>query len=320
MGWNYVDLLLILLVLLSVALGWQQGFLRQLFHVACWIGSFVLALRFYQPVARWLGPRVGWNEAWDLPVAFVLTMTAASMLISLLGDALLRRLPKEMHRQWSNRLLGLVPGFAGGLISAAVAAALLLALPFPHVIHAAVQESSLANRLATSTQRVESALRPIFGDAIARTLNLLTIRPESEQFVRLPYTVAGAQPAPDLEARMLELINRERAAAGLAPLSAEPALAEVARRHSADMFARGYFAHVTPEGVDPFERIDQAGIIYLTAGENLALAPTLSVAHSGLMHSPGHRANILQPAFGRVGIGIMDGGLRGLMVTQNFRN
>jgi uncharacterized protein YkwD len=63
-----------------------------------------------------------------------------------------------------------------------------------------------------------------------------------------------------------------------------------------------------------------AGVEYRTAGENLALAPTLHIAHNGLMNSPGHRANILHPQFGRVGIGIMDGGLRGLMVTQNFRN
>ena len=48
--------------------------------------------------------------------------------------------------------------------------------------------------------------------------------------------------------------------------------------------------------------------------------PTLPIAHNGLMNSPGHRANILRPEFGRVGIGIMDGGLRGLMVTQKFRN
>jgi uncharacterized protein YkwD len=119
---------------------------------------------------------------------------------------------------------------------------------------------------------------------------------------------------------MLELVNRERAAAGLATLAADDELREVARRHSSDMFARGYFAHVTPEGRDPFARIREAGYSFRTAGENLALAPTLSLAHTGLMNSPGHRANILRPQFGRVGIGIMDGGRRGLMVTQNFRN
>ena len=119
---------------------------------------------------------------------------------------------------------------------------------------------------------------------------------------------------------MLELVNRERAAAGLAPLAPDPELTEVARAHSTDMFARGYFSHITPEGRSPFDRMNAAGVKYQTAGENLALAPTLPIAHNGLMNSPGHRANILRPEFGRVGIGIMDGGARGLMVTQNFRN
>jgi uncharacterized protein YkwD len=64
----------------------------------------------------------------------------------------------------------------------------------------------------------------------------------------------------------------------------------------------------------------EANVRFLTAGENLALAPTLEIAHRGLMNSPGHRANILNPDFGRVGIGIMDGGMRGLMVSQEFRN
>jgi len=119
---------------------------------------------------------------------------------------------------------------------------------------------------------------------------------------------------------MLDLVNKERAAAGLHPLVADPELTEVARRHSADMFARGYFAHDTPEGLSPFDRMRAANVHFLTAGENLALAPTLSVAHNGLMNSPGHRENILRPQFGRVGIGILDGGMRGLMVSQEFRN
>jgi uncharacterized protein YkwD len=119
---------------------------------------------------------------------------------------------------------------------------------------------------------------------------------------------------------MLELVNQERVAAGLKPLAPDPELTEVARRHSADMFARGYFAHDTPEGRDPFDRMRGANVRFVTAGENLALAPTVQVAHRGLMNSPGHRANILYPQFGRVGIGIMDGGIRGLMISQEFRN
>lgn len=119
---------------------------------------------------------------------------------------------------------------------------------------------------------------------------------------------------------MLEMINRERGKAGLKPLTADPELTEVARKHSRDMFERGYFSHITPEGHSPFDRMRAANVHFLTAGENLAIAPTLPIAHTGLMNSPGHRANILRPTFGRVGIGIMDGGRRGLMVAQEFRN
>jgi uncharacterized protein YkwD len=63
-----------------------------------------------------------------------------------------------------------------------------------------------------------------------------------------------------------------------------------------------------------------ANVKFLTAGENLALGRTLKICHEGLMNSPGHRANILNPSFGRLGIGIMDGGIYGLMISQEFRN
>ena len=66
------------------------------------------------------------------------------------------------------------------------------------------------------------------------------------------------------------------------------------------------------------ERGDVIGGRKNAAGENLALAPTLQLAHDGLMKSPGHRANILSTNYRTVGIGIVDGGPYGLMVTQDF--
>ena len=59
-------------------------------------------------------------------------------------------------------------------------------------------------------------------------------------------------------------------------------------------------------------------IKFISAGENLAYAPTVEIAHQGLMNSPGHRENILRPSFGRVGIGVIDGGVYGKMFTQDF--
>ncbi|HYO98985.1 MAG TPA: CvpA family protein [Pyrinomonadaceae bacterium] len=317
---NYIDLLLVALIVLSAYYGWYRGFVLGLLDLLRWTGSLLVGLRFYQPLARRLAPHFDWAEAWDKPVAFIVTAFAAGLAIQLIGAALLRRLPKDVHERRVNRLFGIVPGFASGLITASICAALLMSAPLPDGMQTRARESALANRLAASTEQLETALSAVFGDAIAHTLNRLTVKPESNESVELPFKVPVTKARPELEAQMLELVNRERAAAGLAPLAADDELREVARRHSADMFARGYFAHVTPEGRDPFARIREGGVSFRTAGENLALAPTLSIAHTGLMNSPGHRANILRPQFGRVGIGVMDGGRRGLMVTQNFRN
>jgi uncharacterized protein YkwD len=321
MSVNAIDLLIVVAIILSLLNGYRRGFVHGVLDLAGWVLSLIAGLRYYQPVARWLGAHVHlWSEVWDQPIAFVLIGVFVSVVVHLIGHALLTRLPKDMRERRVNQIFGLLPGFVNGLILAAVLSALLLALPLSEGLSERTRDSVLANRLAVYAERLEAALRPVFGEAIGRTLNLLTIRPDSDERVTLPFKVTNTRPRPDLEQRMLALVNQERAAAGLRPLVADPELTEVARRHSADMFARGYFAHDTPEGLTPFDRMHAANVHFLTAGENLALAPTLPVAHTGLMNSPGHRENILRPQFGRVGIGIMDGGMRGLMVSQEFRN
>jgi uncharacterized protein YkwD len=311
----------VVVVLLSALNGWRRGFILGLLDLLGWILSLLAALRFYQPVARWLGARVDlWSDVWDQPLAFILIAVAVGVAVHLLSYAFLRRLPADVHERSINRLFGLIPGLANGLITAAIVAALLLSVPLNEGLSQRARSSELVNRLAVHTERLENALHPVFGDAISQTLNLLTVQPDSDERVTLPFTVPVSSPNPELEAEMLRLVNKERVAAGLKPLAPDPELTEVARRHSADMFARGYFAHDTLEGRDPFDRMRSADVRFLIAGENLALARTVQIAHTGLMNSPGHRANILRPEFGRVGIGIMDGGMRGLMVTQNFRN
>jgi len=321
MALNVIDLLLVLLVLLSTLSGFRRGLILGVLDLASWVLSLLAGLRFYQPVAYWLGVYVrSLPQIWNRPIAFILIAIIVSLAVHLVGNVILRRLPKDIHQRRVNRLFGIIPGLANGLITAAIVAALLLAIPLNEGLRERARASASVNRLAVYTERLEAALHPVFGEAIAETLNLLTIRPESNERVALPYTVAVPRPRPELEARMLELVNGERVATGLRPLAPDPELVQVARQHSTDMFARGYFAHVTPEGRDPFDRMREARVSFLTAGENLALAPTMQIAHTGLMRSPGHRANILQRDFGRVGIGIMDGGIHGLMVTQDFRN
>ena len=318
---NAVDLILFALILLSIIYGWYRGFILGVLDLLGWAFVLLGSLRFYQPLAKWLEANFDiWSDVWNRPIAFILIACGIALLMQLAAHFFLRKVSQGIHEHPVNRIFGLFPGFANGLITSALVAALMLATPIIPSLHASARESDLANRLAVYAQRLEAQLHPVFAEAVAETLNLLTIQPDSDETVALPYKVPNAQPRPELEARMLDLVNQERVANGLRPLVADPELTVVARKHSQDMFARSYFAHNTPEGRSPFDRMKQGGVSFVTAGENLALAPTLQVAHNGLMNSPGHRANILGKDFGRVGIGILDGGIRGLMVTQNFRN
>lgn len=321
MAINPIDVVLVIVILLSVLNGYRRGFVHGMLDLAGWVLSLLAGLRYYESFARWLGPRIDWwSEVWDRPIAFIIIAVIVGVIVQVIGYWLLIRLPEDIRERRVNQLFGVIPGFINGLIISAIISALLLAIPLNEGLSERTRDSALVNRLAVYAEQLEAELRPVFGDAIARSLNLLTIRPDSNERVELPFKVQSSRPRPDLEKQMLDLVNKERLANGLSPLAADPELTEVARRHSADMFARGYFAHDTPEGLSPFDRMHDANVRFTTAGENLALAPTLMLAHTGLMNSPGHRANILRREFGRVGIGVMDGGMRGLMISQEFRN
>jgi uncharacterized protein YkwD len=316
---NWIDLLLIIIFLLSVWGGWQKGFIVSSIELATWVGSIVAGFLFYEKVADWLEHYFNLG-IWSLPVAFIGVILAASIIISLILNLFIRATPDELHAHGANKFLGVVPGSVKGFLNAIIIASLLLALPFWESVTEAARKSTIANSLAIQSSWIDEKLSPVFDDAISRSINKLTVHPKSNETVKLNFTVSSPKNREDLEAQMLVMVNKERREAGLPDLKPDPELAKVARAHSKDMFARGYFSHFTLEGKTLADRLRAGHVSYLNAGENLALAPTIRLAHSNLMNSPGHRANILHKNFGRLGIGVLDGGIRGLMVTQNFRN
>src|SRR5687768_4112406 len=83
------------------------------------------------------------------------------------------------------------------------------------------------------------------------------------------------------------------------------------------MIDHGFFAHVSPSHGTPQDRATRSGFLFSVFGENIAVASTPEEAHTSLMESPGHRANMISPAFTHVGIAA-DKNAAGLVVTMNF--
>ena len=316
---NFIDIALLLVVLLAVLGGLRKGFVIGSFELISWIGTLLIGFFGYKYVAG-LFERFLPLGVWTLPVSFILTLVLARILLSFMIDGILKITPSEAHYTTVNKAFGIFPGFINGVIYAILIAGLLMAFPISDKVSGEARESKIASRLAVQVEWFDERLSPIFDGAISQSMNKLTINPNSDKSVKLPYSVSAPKVRVGLEAQMLQLVNDERKKENLPPLKSDPELTIVARAHSKDMFTRGYFAHITPDGKSPFDRMRLAGVRYLSAGENLALGQTLTICHNGLMNSPGHRANILDRSYGRVGIGILDGGMYGLMVTQNFRN
>lgn len=108
----------------------------------------------------------------------------------------------------------------------------------------------------------------------------------------------------EVRRRLFELINAERARAGLAALTFDPGLSEAALQHSEDMRANGFVAHVSPATGSTEDRLLRAGIVTRLAAENVSRGYAPDEIHKGFMDSPGHRAAILLAGATHVGIGV----------------
>src|SRR5262249_45537502 len=128
---------------------------------------------------------------------------------------------------------------------------------------------------------------------------------------------AAARAQSSAEKQLFDLINREREKAGASKLEWNDGLAQAAQRHSQLLDQHQSLSHRFAGEPDLQERVGATGVRFNSVAENVAMAPEVETAHAGLMESPGHRANILSPAYNAVGLSIIQSGHQ-LFVTQDF--
>ena len=115
---------------------------------------------------------------------------------------------------------------------------------------------------------------------------------------------------------VVRLTNEKRSQAGLSPLSLDPILSQAAQAKGADMLNKGYWAHVAPDGSQPWVFFTNFGYKYRYAGENLARDfSSASSAVEAWMNSASHKENLLSSKYKEVGIGVIEGNLAGVDTT-----
>lgn len=300
--------------------GYKSGVVKQLVWYLKFSVALLAANNTYEITAGYLLSWFSPNDYRLYIISFLANLFLIYIILLLLLFPLTRSLHQLDQKKW-NKAAGILTGICNGVLLVVI---LLQLVPYSNIaatIQSKISENKIVSVVTREADFIKKKWLPVFSAATTPAMAAATDNNYGiEGEAKLSFVTDTYQIRKDLEMEMLNAINFERSKQGLKVLKPDPKLCMVARAHAADMFKRGYFAHNTPEGITPFIRMHEAGIYYKTAGENLALAPTLLQAHNGLMHSPGHRANILNPRFGRAGIGILDGGAYGLMICQEFRD
>ncbi|MFB6980866.1 CAP domain-containing protein [Streptomyces scopuliridis] len=141
--------------------------------------------------------------------------------------------------------------------------------------------------------------------------------PAPEQTTERAAEAPAAPGSSASESAVLSLVNKERAKVGCSPLRADASLGRLAQNFSDDMAERGFFDHTDPDGKSPWDRAGKAGVKDL-GGENIARGQaTAQAVMDSWMGSEGHRANILNCDYTRLGVGVHTGS-GGPWWTQDF--
>jgi hypothetical protein len=121
----------------------------------------------------------------------------------------------------------------------------------------------------------------------------------------------------DAEKLLFDSVNRERAARKLTLLKWDEGLARAARKHAELMAEQNLLLHRLPDEADLTARAREAGVSFSHITENIGMTAYASGFHDGWMHSPGHRANILDAAIDSIGVAVVEGGEQ-LFAVEDF--
>ncbi|TVR68730.1 MAG: serine protease [Sphaerobacteraceae bacterium] len=318
---NLLDVVFILLLITGVVMGVQRGFLRTSLDLILLATSAYAGARLYRPISNWFASTFGAEgaaiNALSLVIGALGVLLVLNLLISWTVTPSLMAIRVIPPIRLVDNGFGVVPGLVYGILFAAMMTLTLGLVSVGDSVDSALAGSDLAKRLRAGATSATTNLASQTGMDLADFTYVVV--PEEEASYRVPPTGDSHLDAVEgYESEIMDLVNQERVERGLGTLEFDASLVPVARAHSQEMLELGYFSHVSPNTGTLGDRLNAAGVQYLSAGENLAYAPSVGVAHRGLMQSDGHRENILDPSWERIGVGVLSAPDGTIMVTQLF--
>lgn len=315
---NYIDLIIILVLFYFATEAWRHGFWVILVDFVSFLGSILISLSFYKYVSLFLRSNFSLGSSISNALGFLATAIITEGILGFILAKFLHKVPEKLREHTLLKIAAMIPGVGEGLILIAFILTLAIAFPIRPGVKSDIVRSRLGGVILEKTVVIEKSVNEIFGGVIEDSLTYLTIKPGSRESVSLPTSSNNLKADTESAKEMFSLVNKERNKLGIPELIWNEKIAMISQSYATYMWENHYFGHIALDGKDVGDRLKEGKINYSAAGENLALAPTVISAEGGLMNSQGHKDNILNTEFKKVGIGVMDNGIYGKIFVQVF--
>jgi len=317
---NWIDILLIVLIVYAGIDGWRRGVLTLIATCISFLVSLWFSVRYNAIAGHFLMSTFGLTRVWTTVLGYAAVGVVSYVCIEVIMLSIFSKLPDRIIKSPVNSVIGSVVSCINMLIFSAFVLLLILALPLRGTVRQDIRNAHIARQLVVLAENYGGQVTSSLEEFAHTATKFLTVEPGSQESINIdvPENLQDLQTNYQDEQYMVKMVNTERARRNITELQTDDSLSVLAREKSKDMFVRRYFSHYDPDVKDASDRADASGIRYGVIGENLAYAPDVLTAHTGLMESQGHKENILEERFHRIGIGIVDAGIYGKMFTQIF--
>jgi uncharacterized protein YkwD len=315
---NYVDLIIFIIIIFFIAEGVRVGLWPMLADFFSFLFSITIALILFPFFSDLFRSNFSISHSFSNVLGFLFAAVLSGAAFSYFISLFVHKIPMKLWKNTWNHVIAVIPAIGEALILSAFILTLVVGIPISPEIKSDISYSKLGSVILRNTSVFSSNVNDVFGGAIEDSLTYLTVRPGSKEVIPIVAKTKTLSTDSESERELFNLVNEERRKRGVGSLVWEVGLSQVGRDYAFDMWERKFFGHYSPERENVADRLDNNEIGYIFAGENLALAPGAAIAHVGLMNSEGHRDNIFDENYKKVGIGCVDNGVYGKIFVEIF--
>lgn len=311
---NLSDVIVLVSCAIFVAVTIRFGFLNLLKYFIFLIIALIASLVLINPFLSLLY-KLGWSE--NIYTPMFLAPFLVIVVWGVLSAVVSFHFPK-LRQIWAKFLAGAI-GVALALTMIFYSGILLSIFGENNPTVGLIKNSNIIrsiNNLGFTSLYREKLLNIINSQLIKSVV----VSTPSNEIINIKSNFTSSSLSENLAEEDFKLINIERERAGVAALARDSRLDKMASDYGREIIKYKRLSHMDENGVPLLDRAKSYGISFDYVGENLALAPSIELAHQGFMASQNHKENILLKAYRHAGVAVLDLSPSGKLVVEEFTN